>query len=83
MLSLIRDLISLAASAELPASSRTSLAITAKPRPCSPARAASTAVFEGQLIGLMRVVDVLLDGAAELPHGGRSFFQGAGLFFCA
>ncbi len=38
-------LISLAAVAERPARLRTSLATTAKPRPCSPARAASTAAF--------------------------------------
>ena len=38
-------LISLAAVAERPARLRTSVATTAKPRPCSPARAASTAAF--------------------------------------
>ena len=44
-LSSIRLLISLAAVAERPARLRTSLATTAKPRPCSPARAASTAAL--------------------------------------
>jgi hypothetical protein len=44
-LSVIRALISLAASALRWASLRTSPATTAKPRPCSPARAASTAAF--------------------------------------
>ena len=42
----IRVLICLAASAERPASARTSLATTAKPRPASPERAASTAAFK-------------------------------------
>ena len=41
----IRALISLAASAERWASARTSEATTAKPRPASPARAASTPAF--------------------------------------
>jgi hypothetical protein len=44
-LSVISALISLAASALRWASLRTSPATTAKPRPCSPARAASTAAF--------------------------------------
>ncbi len=44
-LSWISALISLAAVAERPARLRTSVATTAKPRPCSPARAASTAAF--------------------------------------
>ena len=39
------SLISLAAAAERWASSRTSCATTAKPLPCSPARAASTPAF--------------------------------------
>ena len=38
-------MISLAAVAERPARLRTSVATTANPRPCSPARAASTAAF--------------------------------------
>ena len=46
----IRDLISLAASAERPARLRTSVATTAKPRPCSPARAASTAAFSARIL---------------------------------
>ena len=49
-LSLIRVLISLAASALRPARLRTSLATTAKPRPCSPARAASTAAFRARML---------------------------------
>ena len=44
-LSWIRLLISLAAAALRCARLRTSAATTAKPRPCSPARAASTAAF--------------------------------------
>ena len=44
-LSWISSLISFAAVAERPARLRTSVATTAKPRPCSPARAASTAAF--------------------------------------
>ena len=46
----ISALISLAASAERPASARTSEATTAKPRPCSPARAASTAAFSARML---------------------------------
>mmetsp|Transcript_5839 Transcript_5839/g.22853 ORF Transcript_5839/g.22853 Transcript_5839/m.22853 type:complete len:254 (+) Transcript_5839:806-1567(+) len=46
----IRLLISLAASALRPASDRTSPATTAKPRPCSPARAASTAAFSARML---------------------------------
>ena len=46
----IRFLISLAASAERPARLRTSLATTANPRPCSPARAASTAAFNAKIL---------------------------------
>ena len=49
-LSLIRALICLAASAERPARLRTSDATTAKPRPCSPARAASTAAFSARML---------------------------------
>mmetsp|Transcript_89887 Transcript_89887/g.250012 ORF Transcript_89887/g.250012 Transcript_89887/m.250012 type:complete len:202 (+) Transcript_89887:2082-2687(+) len=49
-LSPIRLLISLAASALRPASDRTSPATTAKPRPCSPARAASTAAFSARML---------------------------------
>ena len=44
------DLISLAASALRCASERTSLATTANPRPCSPARAASTAAFSARML---------------------------------
>ncbi len=44
----IRVLISLAASAERWASARTSEATTAKPRPASPARAASTPAFNAR-----------------------------------
>jgi Tfp pilus assembly protein PilW len=44
-LSTINALISFAAVAERPARLRTSVATTANPRPCSPARAASTAAF--------------------------------------
>ncbi len=43
-------LISLAAPDERWASVRTSLATTAKPRPCSPARAASTAAFSARML---------------------------------
>ncbi|MNV39265.1 hypothetical protein D3C71_1308380 [compost metagenome] len=46
----IRPLISLAAAAERWARVRTSLATTAKPRPCSPARAASTAAFSARML---------------------------------
>ncbi len=46
----IRPLISRAASALRPARARTSLATTAKPRPCSPARAASTAAFRARML---------------------------------
>src|SRR5450830_1185833 len=46
----IRVLISLAASALRPARARTSPATTAKPRPCSPARAASTAAFSARML---------------------------------
>ncbi len=46
----IRSLISLAAADERCASVRTSLATTAKPRPCSPARAASTAAFRARIL---------------------------------
>lgn len=49
-LSLISSLISLAASALRPAKLRTSLATTAKPRPCSPARAASTAALSAKML---------------------------------
>ncbi len=48
-LATIRVLISLAAAAERCASERTSLATTANPRPCSPARAASTAAFSARM----------------------------------
>ena len=46
----ISVLISLAAWAERWASERTSLATTAKPRPCSPARAASTAALRARML---------------------------------
>ena len=46
----IRSLISFAALAERCASERTSDATTAKPRPCSPARAASTAAFSARML---------------------------------
>ena len=46
----IRALISLAAAAERCARLRTSLATTAKPRPCSPARAASTAALSARML---------------------------------
>ena len=46
----IRPLISLAASALRCARVRTSPATTAKPRPCSPARAASTAAFSARML---------------------------------
>jgi hypothetical protein len=48
--SAIRVLISLAAVALRCARLRTSLATTAKPRPCSPARAASTAAFSARML---------------------------------
>src|SRR5260370_32135975 len=44
------SLISLAAVPERWASARTSLATTAKPRPCSPARAASTAALSARIL---------------------------------
>ncbi len=46
----MRLLISLAAAALRCASERTSVATTAKPRPCSPARAASTAAFKARML---------------------------------
>ena len=46
----ISCLISLAAAAERCARLRTSEATTAKPRPCSPARAASTAAFNARIL---------------------------------
>ena len=46
----ISSLISLAAVDERCARLRTSLATTAKPRPCSPARAASTAAFSARML---------------------------------
>ena len=46
----MRSLISCAACALRCASARTSLATTAKPRPCSPARAASTAAFKARML---------------------------------
>jgi hypothetical protein len=46
----ISSLISLAAAAERCARLRTSEATTAKPRPCSPARAASTAAFSARML---------------------------------
>ena len=49
-LELIRPLISLAAAALRCARLRTSPATTAKPRPCSPARAASTAAFSARML---------------------------------
>jgi hypothetical protein len=49
-LSLISCLISLAACALRCARLRTSPATTAKPRPCSPARAASTAAFSARML---------------------------------
>ena len=48
--SLISSLISLAAAADRCARLRTSVATTAKPRPCSPARAASTAAFNARML---------------------------------
>ncbi len=47
---LMSCLISLAASALRPARARTSSATTAKPRPCSPARAASTAALRARIL---------------------------------
>ena len=47
---LISALISLAAAEERCAKLRTSVATTAKPRPCSPARAASTAAFKAKML---------------------------------
>ena len=49
-LALMSVLISRAASALRPAKLRTSLATTAKPRPCSPARAASTAALSAMML---------------------------------
>ena len=46
----ISDLISFAAAAERCARLRTSVATTANPRPCSPARAASTAAFSARIL---------------------------------
>src|SRR5690606_41931729 len=47
---LFRSWMSLAAAAERWARVRTSAATTAKPRPCSPARAASTAAFRARML---------------------------------
>ena len=62
-------LISLAASAERCARARTSEATTAKPRPASPARAASTPGVEGQQVGLEGDLFDHADDLADLLRG--------------
>ena len=76
-LSWIRPLISRAAVALRWARLRTSAATTAKPRPCSPARAASTAAFSASrfvwnaissitpMMSAMRWLDVLISAIAD------------------
>ena len=70
----IRPLISLAASAERCARARTSDATTAKPRPASPARAASTPGIERQEV---RLEGDLVDDADDLGDLGRGLLDAA------
>ena len=62
----IRPLISLAASALRCARLRTSPATTAKPRPCSPARAASTAAFSARMLVWKAIPSITLMMSAIL-----------------
>ena len=72
-LSSISCLISLAAAALRCARLRTSLATTAKPRPCSPARAASTAALSARMLvwkampSITPMMSAILRLAAEMP----------------
>ena len=59
-LSVISDLISLAASALRWARPRTSAATTANPRPCSPALAASTAAFKARMLVWKAMLSITL-----------------------
>ncbi|CAB3927603.1 hypothetical protein LMG3412_06014 [Achromobacter deleyi] len=69
----IRPLISLAAWALRWASERTSPATTAKPLPCSPARAASTAAFSARMLvwkampSMTDTISEILRELAEMP----------------
>ncbi|KAG1318732.1 hypothetical protein G6F63_015081 [Rhizopus arrhizus] len=69
----IRPLISLAAWALRCASERTSPATTAKPLPCSPARAASTAAFKARMLvwnampSMTETISEILRELAEMP----------------
>ncbi|CAB3923996.1 hypothetical protein LMG1864_05651 [Achromobacter ruhlandii] len=69
----IRPLISLAACALRCASERTSPATTAKPLPCSPARAASTAAFSARMLvwnampSITDTISEILRELAEMP----------------
>ncbi|MNR28281.1 hypothetical protein D3C85_1455970 [compost metagenome] len=69
----IRLLISLAACALRCASERTSPATTAKPLPCSPARAASTAAFSARMFvwkaipSITDTISEILRELAEMP----------------
>src|SRR5258708_4069976 len=85
----IRVLISLAASALREARFLTSEATTAKPRPCSPARAASSAPFgllarrRGELIGLGGIVRIVLDRRGHLLHRRSRLLEAGGLLLGA
>ncbi|MNQ34153.1 hypothetical protein D3C85_476040 [compost metagenome] len=69
----IKPLISLAACALRCASERTSPATTAKPLPCSPARAASTAAFSARMLvwkampSMTETISEILRELAEMP----------------
>ncbi len=69
----IKPLISCAAAALRCASVRTSLATTAKPRPCSPARAASTAAFSARILvwkampSITPIISTILRELSEIP----------------
>ncbi|CZZ99733.1 Uncharacterised protein [Bordetella trematum] len=69
----IKPLISLAACALRWASERTSPATTAKPLPCSPARAASTAAFSARMLvwnaipSITDTISEILRELAEMP----------------
>ncbi|MCW0448845.1 hypothetical protein NB706_001679 [Xanthomonas sacchari] len=69
----ISPLISLAALAERWARVRTSLATTAKPRPCSPARAASTAALSARMLvwkampSMTEMMSAILFDEASMP----------------